>query len=104
MTDTNFKTRSIRTAKWDVMPVVRGKVVEKGEHVDDKRPAPFIVVDTGVSLVRVYQSKDLDELFSVVEVGDSASIEFLEMVALEKGRRFRSFDASCWTGDDPAAV
>lgn len=100
MSKRKFKTRSTRDAKWEDMPVVQGVVVEKG-HFDDKgRQAPFIVIDTTVSLVRVYQSKDLDELFGLVKVGDSVRIEFLENVKLDKGRQFNRYDSSCWTGGD----
>lgn len=99
---TQYKTRSVRNADFDRWPIVKGRMVEKGVHKDDKRDAPFIVVDTGTSLVRIYESKDLEELFSVVEVGDGVRVEFLEMVALEGGRKFRRFDSSCWTGEDPS--
>ena len=104
MTDQKFKTRSTRNANWDTMPLVEGVMVEKGSHKDDKRDAPFIVVDSGVSLIRIYESKDLEEVFGCVKVGDHVRIEFLETVQLPGGKRFTRFDSSVWTGDAPEPV
>lgn len=104
MSEQKFKHRSTRNANWDTMPLVEGVMTERGTHKDDKRDAPFIVVDTTVSLVRIYESKDLEDLFKVVKPGDRVRIEFLESVNLPGGKRFTRFDTSCWTGDAPSAV
>lgn len=101
MNPQKFKTRSTRNANWDTMPVVEGLMVERGVHKDEKRDAPFIVVDTTVSLVRIYESKDLEEVFGCVKPGDHVRIEFLESVTLPGGKRFTRFDSSVWTGDAP---
>ena len=101
MSEQKFKTRSTRNANWDTMPVVEGVMTEKGAHKDDKRDAPFIVVDSGVSLIRIYESKDLEEVFNLARVGDHVRVEFLESVNLAGGKRFTRFDSSVWTGDAP---
>ncbi len=101
MTEQKFRTRSTRNAKWDTMPVVEGIMTEKGIHKDDERDAAFIVIDTGVSLVRIYESKDLEDVFKLAKPGDHVRIEWLESVTLPGGKRFTRFDSSVWTGDAP---
>ncbi len=103
MKEQQFKHRSIRNAKWGPMPLIEGIIHSTGEHLDDKRKAPYIVVDTTISLVRIYESKDLEELFSKAKVGDHVRIEFLELVQLPGGKRFNRFDSSIWIGDAPKA-
>ena len=105
MAEQKFKHRSIRNANWDTMPLVEGILVDRGTHKDDKRDAPYIVIDTTVSLVRIYESKDLEDVFKHVKPGDHVRVEFLESVNLPGGKRFTRFDNStCHFIDKPVAA
>lgn len=91
-----YKHRSEVDANFDKTPIVEGKVVEFRHLPEDQDKRRFVVLDTPDALVRVYETKGLEEAFNAAEIGDYMRIEFIEKVAIKGSKTFNRFNASVW--------
>lgn|SRR5574341_289559 len=92
-----YKHRSRVDADWERSRVVEGVLVGIEKLPASAGERRFMVLDTGESLIRVYESKDLEECFAASEPGDHVRIEFLDKIDLDGGRTLNKFNASVWT-------
>jgi hypothetical protein len=88
-------------ANWDRVPLVEGRILEKGKAKIKDRDRGFIFVATDEGEVQVFESAGLEELFDAATVGDFCRIQYLATVATSNNRTFRQFRASLWS--DPEA-
>lgn len=99
-----YKTRSTVTVDFTKLPALVGRVVEKKVIPEDKHKRRMMVIDTGVSLCRVFESTGLKEAFDAAVKGDGISLIYLGLITLKKsGNRFKNFNAKVFDlkPDDP---
>jgi len=99
-----YKYKSRYTANWDRVPLIEGRVTDRGSMSIEKRTRAYIKVETADGEVTVFESAGLADLFKAVAVGDFVMIEFLAVVPTKAGRTFRQFRASCWTEADAEPI
>lgn len=92
-----YKTRTAVDQDFKVEAVVEGVVSAIDHFMDGDQERRFLLIDTGSSLRRVYQSKALDDVFAQVVVGDGVRIEYKGEKALDGGKRFHIYDAALWS-------
>lgn len=102
MSERKLKFQSRISANWDKVPIVEGRVTERGTETIDDKARPWINVLTAEGDVRVYQSAGLEEAFKVTAVGDMVRIEFLALLTTKKGQSFRQFRTQVWTDEETA--
>jgi len=91
-----FKTRSLDTADFEREPDLEGVVVEMGSLEVDEEERPFMVIDTGQRLVRVFHSSALKEAFDCAEKGDNIHLEYRGKVKLQGGKSFKRIAVQVW--------
>ena len=90
--------RNKTSANWELHPIVEGRVVEMETLKADGRDCPTITVDTGERLVVVFKASQLEDLFSMVNVGNDVRIEFLSSKDLGNNKTVRIFDVQLFEG------
>lgn len=92
-----FKLRAPTTHDFTSEPVLVGKIVQKASMKVDGQDRIFLVIDTGSALAQVYESKALEDLFKIGDVGDDCSLEYKGEKDLGGGRTFKRFSVAVWT-------
>lgn len=98
-----YKVKSIDAVDWEKTPLVEGKILNLEPMMVDDEERLTMIIDTGQTQVRVWQSKALDDAFTLGEVGDSIRIEFKGKVPLKGSKTFNRFSVAVWTGEDDEA-
>lgn len=101
MSERRMKFQSLILANWDKVPVVEGRIVDKGVEDIEGRKVDYITVDTQDGHVKVFRSEALGEAFDASIVGDFCKLEYLDTVLTAQKRPFRRFRSQVW--DDPSA-
>lgn len=97
-----YKTRSTDTADFERQPDLEGIIVEQDVLLVDKKERPYMVIDTGQRLVRVFHSSALQEAFRLGTLGDSIRLEYQGRVKLAGAKSYKRFGVQVWTeeGED----
>lgn len=92
MADTvKVKHMSTRTANWDLISLVAGRVESKAVEKIEEKDREVMVVATENGKYRVFESYALDEAFKAAEVGDGVILEHLGKVSIKGGKSLRDF-------------
>ena len=100
MTKRVYKVRSVDSADWDRDPELEGTIKEFGSLAVDDKERPFMVIDTGMRKVRVFDSKALEEAFEKGEPGDHIRLEYRGKVKVQGGKTFKRFNVQVWTEEE----
>lgn len=92
-----YKYQSIVDANWAAMPRVTGKVTAAATPVPELQNRRVLQVTTEDSIVRIYESFGLKELFDNAAVGDHVDIEYRGTKAIKNSRTLKEFNARLWT-------
>lgn len=103
MSERQYKVRTTDDVAWSDGLNVTGVVTDLGHLEIDGKRRPFVVVDTGGTLARVFHSEALDDVFKQAARGDSVSLTALPMVKTKAGRTYRPFSVQLWTESKPKA-
>lgn len=77
--------------------VVEGVVTELGKLPKEMQERRFMVVDTGESMYRVYETWDLGPIFKAAKVGHHVSITYLETKSIKGNKSVKRYDGKLWS-------
>jgi hypothetical protein len=98
MPERKYKVRSTVTADWVHITRVTGVVVKPPFTLKELPGRRLMEVDTGDSLVRVFDAFNLDDVFKGAKKGDHVDIEYIGTVPTKKkGRTVKRFNARLWS-------
>ena len=92
-----YKVRQASDHDFTAEPHLEGKIVQTGSLEIEGQKRPFLVVDTGTVLSRIYESKALEDAFRLAEIGDTLSITYTGEKDLGGGRTFKRFSVAVWS-------
>ena len=93
--------RSVVDVNWLVTPEVEGRIVLIDNFLTDKGNRDYLAIDTEKSIVRVYKSADLEEVFALAKVGHFIRVRFVEKKQTKAGNTVNKHHVQLW--DDPDA-
>ena len=85
------KQMSTRTANWDHVSMVAGRVEAKAVETIEGKERQVMTVATESGKFRVFESYCLDEAFAAASVGDGVVFEHLGKVGIKGGKSLRDF-------------
>lgn len=94
-----MKSRSTDNVDWDIDTEFEGRVVDRGEAEINKKPRTYLTIDTGLRLIRIFESKALEDLFKHAEPGDMCRIVHHGLKQISDGKTFRRFEHQLWEGE-----
>jgi hypothetical protein len=92
-----YKVRIPNTHDFESVPSITGIVVAFGEHDVKGERRAFVVLDSGESISRVYESKALEELFKSGDVGDHVKLTYSGEKDLGGGKSYKKISVEVWT-------
>jgi hypothetical protein len=79
------------SADWDRLPRLVGCIAGRGEMEVEGKTRPFLTVDAGHAIYRVWFNAGLSDVFADGVVGDYVDIVPLPKIPIKGGRTFRPF-------------
>lgn len=92
-----YKIRNPTNHDFTSDPVLEGKIVQKAMMKVDGQDRVFLVIDNGSDLSQVYESKALEDVFKLGDVGDFCRLEYKGEKDLGGGRTFKRFSVAVWS-------
>lgn len=104
MSEKRYKLRTVSSHDFERDPILEGRIVDMDPIDVEGSERRSIVVDSGDAMARVFESKALEEIWDLGELGDMVKLTFGGKKPLPGGHSFSRFSVVLWSDDDSAAV
>lgn len=104
MTERRYKLRTVSSHDFERDPVLEGRIVDMDPIDVEGSERKSIIVDTGDAMARVFESKALEEIWVVGDLGDMVKLTFGGKKPLPGGHTFSRFSVVLWSDEDSVAV